>query len=134
ADAGRALRRHRQAAADPAADAVYRHHAAQLPVGRLQEHEGGAEPHDLADAAADAADHAAGGEPAEVRAVAVRGALPGPEPDDPEGDPGRTGGPADLGDLPGGGARTGNGAVVRGGAPLPPGEAGDLRLSNTPCR
>jgi sodium transport system permease protein len=81
-------------AAGDAADAADRHLAADLPVGSGQEHEGSAEPHDLADASADAAGLCAGGLPAEERAVAVRRAVPVAEPDAAEGDPPRDHHPA----------------------------------------
>ena len=75
----------RQDAAGPAADGVHRHVAADLIVGRARRREGSAELHERADAAADDPDHRADGEPGEEPAVAVRGAVPGAEPDAAEG-------------------------------------------------
>src|SRR5690606_32618767 len=92
------------------------------------EHEGGTKPHDLADAAADAAQLCAAGLSAEERAVAVRGAVPVAEPDAAEGDPPRVHQPERLGDLPGCQPRPGRAALVRRRAPLPAGAPGDLRL------
>src|SRR5690606_40477464 len=89
---------------------------------------GGAERHDLADAAADGAVDDADGEPGQDPALAVRGAVPGPEPDAAAGDPRRAGEPAGVGRVPGLQPGPGAGAVGRGGDALPPGEAGDLDL------
>src|SRR5690606_20039802 len=84
--------------------------------------------HERADAAADRADDRAAGEPDQERAVAVRRALPGPEPDAVEDHPQRVGVAAGMGDVPGCRLRHGTAAVADGGAAVPPREAGDLGL------
>src|SRR5690606_21875688 len=96
--------------------------------GQREVGEGSAELHERADVPADHPDHRADGEPGQEPAVAVRGAVPGAEPDDPQagaqrGDPG-----AGVGGVHGRGLRPGPGAVAAGGAPVPPREAGDLGL------
>jgi sodium transport system permease protein len=103
--------------------------ADHLRGGRRQEHEGSAEPRDVADDAADDPDLRADGLAAEGhRPVAVRGAVPVAEPAGAEGHPRRVAGCAAVGGLPGLRAGPGRGAVAGGGVALPAGEAGDLRL------
>src|SRR5690606_10204461 len=62
------------------------------------------------------------------RGLAVRGAVPGAEPDAAADHPRRGGESAGVGDLPRLQPGPGPAAVGRGGAALPPGEAGDLHL------
>ena len=77
----------RQDAAGAAADAVHRHHAADAICRRRAKSVKEAQSHmTVADAAADDPDHRADGEPGQDAAVAVRGAVPGAEPDAAEGD------------------------------------------------
>src|SRR5690606_38401840 len=90
--------------------------------------EGSAELYRRAGAAADDPDADPDGEPGEGRAVDVRGAVPRAEPDAGEGDPRRGDRCAAVGRLRRCGPGDGRGAVVRRGAPLPPGEAGGLGL------
>src|SRR5690606_30238159 len=116
-------------AAGAAADGAHRHDAPDPDLGQREVGEGGAELHERADADADHPDRGAAGEPGEERTVAVRGSVPGAEPDATEADPRRVGVAAGVGGVPGGGLRPGTAAVAGSGSTLPPREARDLGLS-----
>src|SRR5690606_2086298 len=85
-----------------------------------------------ADVPADHPDHRADGEPDQERAVAVLGAVPGPEPDDPQAGARRGDHGPGVGGVPRRRLRPGPGAVAAGRPALPQGAAGDLRLSRAP--
>src|SRR5690606_18878679 len=84
--------------------------------------------HERADAAADGAHAGAAGEPGPGRAVAIRGAVPGPEPDHHEAGPRRGRERAGVGGVHGRRGRRGRAAVGAGVAAVPARETGDFRL------
>src|SRR5690606_20911333 len=132
ADGGRVRAGDGPAAAGAAADGAGGHHPADPDRGRREVGEGSAELHERADVPADRPDHRADGEPGEDPAVAVRGAVPGAEPDDPQAGAQRGDHRPGMAGVPGGRVRRRPGAVAAGRAPVPPGEAGDLGLRPGP--
>src|SRR5699024_8010258 len=95
--------------------------------------EGSAGLHERTDAAADGADAAALGEPGQGRAVAVRGAVPGPEPDDHEAGPWRHDRRGRMGGLRGRRPGYRPAALDRGFAAVPEREARSLGLTVAPA-
>src|SRR5690606_26695782 len=84
---------------------------------------------EVADAGAHGADHGADAEPGEGRAVAVRGAVPGPEPDDHEAGARRGRQPAGVDRVHGRGPGRGPAALVPGIADVPAREARGIGLT-----